>query len=284
MQRKNFSKIKNCLLTCIYIYDIIHYRKTANAAEKTPGNAGGKQEDIIMEIKKIMLNAHNTTRATVAGQPGISYRATFALALRAAWIDARQQERNAAEEWQALSGEQQAAWLIRQTWSSYNKRDARQRPDGSEAPNLFAWVDPRRIRDELQTVADDAWIIATEDVERMPEKPLALIIAGAVSKAAYNINHHERKHANALRQTEDGEQIIDITADPRAERIAPAPEYALLAKEYLAELTDGDALNAAILAAAMQGYRQQEIAAALHVAQQTVSYRLAKMRERYHGK
>ena len=260
--------------------------ETAVAAEKTPGNAGGKQEDITMEIKKIMQQAHAETRAAIAaaGMPGISYRATFALALRAAWIDARQQQRNAAEEWQALNGEQQAAWLIRQTWSSYNKRDARQRPDGSEAPNLFAWVDPRNVRDELQTVADDAWIIVTEDVQRMPEKPLALIIAGAVSKAAYNINHRERKHANALRQTEDGEQIIDITADPRAERIAPAPEDALIAKEYLAELTNGDALNAAILAAALQGYRQQEIASALHVAQQTVSYRLEKMREHYHGK
>jgi len=190
---------------------------------------------------------------------------------------------SARAEWDALDGAAQWEWLIRQTWSSYNKRDARQRPDGSEAPNLFAWVSPAHVRDDLETVAAEAWIITTQDVQRMPEKPLALIIAGAVGKAAYNINYHEHKHANAARTDKDGNTTIDTAADPRAERIAPAPEDALIGKEYIDEITAGDALNRDILASLAIGYTQTETAHRLHISQQTVSYRYNKMRDTYHS-
>lgn len=128
-------------------------------------------------LADIMRTAHALTQRSIEKNPGDSYRATFAAALRTAW---RETGRSAAEIWAIYTDAEKYAALQRMTARAYQMRDARTTKDGRPLPNLFSWIDPANIGDDLRAVAH----AALERLEDMLDPAAALVRARAALDAA----------------------------------------------------------------------------------------------------
>lgn len=247
-----------------------------------------------------MTAAHELTRATLAKYGEADYRATFGLCLRAVWAampaapaaDGKPAAAQTARaEWEAMSGEEQAAAALAMVWYEVGKHKAAAKVvDGEivDAYNPFEWVvtedNAREVVAEMFCRMDGKLARAEE---KDPARPLALILHSAAHAAAVYIDRMERRNARALRiesgTDKDGnetsrEYIIDNAA-PIAEPIAPSPENALIIRDMI-ERAAADDTDRAIIAALAAGYSQPEIARRLDMNQSSISRRIEKIRAR----
>lgn len=227
----------------------------------------------------IMTRAHELTRAAL--QPGDNYAVTFAAALRIAWEEASRP--SAADEWTAMSGEEQYNALWRMTLHCY-KRDQASGPDAegkTQRAPAFGWI---KDADDLRAVAHEAYIrvIALLDSTEDGEE-LRRILWKAVMRAARYIDRQERRNPSALRKIvdDDGEELEEIdTTSPTAERIAPDPYTAAAVLDSI-DRAAKDAKDLAIMRALAAGYSARQIGDALGMSRTAINKRIAAFRARY---
>lgn len=190
----------------------------------------------------------------------------------------------ARAEWIALDGEQQAEYLQRMTWYEYGRRDARCTKDGRRLPNVFTWIDPAHVSDDLQAVTNEAYIrVCTMlDDPRHTDKSLQRIISRAIIRAAEYISRAERRNATAAtRQTdENGNEydVIDIYAGPAAARPAD-PESAAILLDRIERAAKDDKDRAIIKLLALE-YSARQIADMLNMSHTAINKRISGIRSR----
>lgn len=187
-------------------------------------------------------------------------------------------------EWIALSGEQQADYLIRMTYFEYKRRDARRTKDGKQLPNVFTWIDPARVSDDLQAVANEAYIrVCTMlDDPRHADKSLQRIISRAIIRAAEYISRQERRNASAAtRRTDDNGNeydAIDIYAGPAAARPAD-PESAAILRDRIDRAAKDDKDRAIIRLLALE-YSARQISDMIGLSHTAINKRIAGIKSR----
>lgn len=192
--------------------------------------------------------------------------------------------KTARAEWIALSGEQQADYLIRMTYYEYKRRDARCAKDGRKLPNVFTWIDPAHVSDDLQAVANEAYIrVCTMlDDPRHADKSLQRIISRAIIRAAEYISRAERRNATAKVTVidDDGQDldVIDIYAGPAAARPAD-PESAAILRDRIDRAAKDDKDRAIIRLLALE-YSARQIADMLDMSHTAINKRVAGIRSR----
>ena len=230
--------------------------------------------------RRIMERAHKLTRNTVKAYPGTDYRATLAAALRIAW---REDGKTAREVWEAMTGAEQYATLRGVTFAEYGRREARTTPAGDPI-NLFLWVQPDRIREDLEGVISGAWIRMAALMDRADDvHGLGHYLLAAVLREARAIDRAERRNARALRYEQlDGAArayIVDHAA-PIADPIAPAPFVYAETREAL-EMYARDDIDRRIIRGLAEQYSAREMAPALGLSRQAVDKRIARIRREY---
>lgn len=229
----------------------------------------------------IMTRAHELTRAARAEYPAADYRATFAAALRIAWEEASRA--SAAEEWAAMTGDEQYNALWRMTLHCY-KRDQASGEDADgkmqRAP-VFGWI---KTEDDLRAVAHEAFIRVCALLESAEEgEELRRVLWKAVMRAARYIDRQERRNPSALRKVvdDDGEEREEIdTTSPTAEHIAPDPYTAAAILDSI-ERAAKDAKDLTIMRALAAGYSARQIGDALGMSHTAINKRIAAFRARY---
>jgi hypothetical protein len=253
-----------------------------------------------MKRNVIFAAAHAVTRAVRAEFADADYRATFAAALRECYAAAALAESISADAiaaavmsaraaWESMSGEAQYNALVAMVWHMKKRDNAACDKRGNERAPRMTWIESA---DDARACAHEAYCrmdaLLTRNAEREDgEKPLALVMAKAVMRAAQYIDRAEKRHASALRiesiTDEDGntttrEYIKD--SESIAERIAPSPfEYAALADTINAVCADD--IDRQIMRARIYGLTQTEIAELVGMSQRGVSKRIERMTARY---
>lgn len=232
----------------------------------------------------IMTRAHAMTRATLAKEPGLDYRATFAAALSVAHAE---HGMTAAEIWNSYTGEEQYTYLLRMAGYEYRIDGARTNAKTGQPLICFQWLTESRldIAEELRGIAHSAWIAVTEYLERNPETETALgrIVSREICKAAVKVNRAEHRNARAIRNTTDPEtgeerSVIDTKAGAEAARIE-SPETAACVTDLI-DRACKDAADRLVIADRIAGYTQTETAAILNIGQRAVAKRLDGIRDR----
>lgn len=229
----------------------------------------------------IMSAAHEMTRKIRKQYPAADYRVTFAAALRIAW---KETGKSAREIWTAYSGAEQAEYLQRMTAFEYKRRDARCTKDGKRLPNVFTWIDPAHIADDLQAVTNEAYIrvCAMLDDPRHEDKSLQRIISRAIIRAAEYISRAERRNATAkvTMIDDDGQELdaIDIYASVSAARPAD-PDSAAILRDRIDRAAKDDKDRAIIRLLALE-YSARQIADMLNMSHTAINKQISGIRSR----
>ena len=270
-------KIRSCVNIIIMLLYICKYEGDA------PRIIRANERNETMK-KSIFRRAHAMTRDTIRAYPDADYRATFGAALRLAW---KEQDMTPAKIWESWTEEEQTVTLWKNTLAEYRRRDARTTRDGKPLPNLFTWIDPAHVADDLRGVMAESWIRMDQYMQREDAndgtRTIGYFLRASIHTAAQYIGRMERRNARALRAKtdEDGnttEYIIDNAA-PIADPIATDPERWTITRDTIDRAANDDT-DRAIIALTARGYVSREIARYLKIDHTTVTRRLEKIRAR----
>ena len=227
---------------------------------------------------ELFNKAHEATKKTLFAYPGADYRITFAAALKNAYQD---ETFSAFEIWNNYTDAEKVKALRGMTGYEYNIRDARSMViNGKIIPltNVFSWVtDAAR---DLDIVANEACIYVLQFFDTRPEWTLERILSRAVHQAAKFLNDNERRNPRALKRDKDGNDYIDIDAEPIAEPIAENPEKAAIFNDLLNRAARDD-MDAYIIKAKAAGLATRDIAERLNVSHTAIVKRINKLYERF---
>lgn len=236
------------------------------------------------ELSDIMTRAHAMTRATLAKETALDYRATFAAALSVAHAE---HGKTAAEIWTGYTGDEQYTYLLKMAGYEYRMDGVRTNAKTGQPLLVFDWLRDSglNVAEELRGVVHSAWIGVTDFFQQNPDTDRALgrIVSREITKAAARINRAEHRNARAIRTTTDPEtgeerSVIDTKAGAEAARM-DSPETAAV----IADLIDRackDETDRLIIADRIGGYTQSDTAALLDIGQRAVSKRLDGIRDR----
>lgn len=234
--------------------------------------------------KSIFKRAHAMTRDTIRAYPDADYRATFGAALRLAW---KEQDMTPAEIWESWTEQEQTITLWKNTLAEYRRRDARTTRDGRPLPNLFTWIDPAHVADDLRGIMAESWIRMDQYMQREDAndgtRSIGYFIRAAVHTAAQAIGRAEKRNARALRATTDDNgnttgYIIDNAA-PIADPIATDPERAAIVSDMI-ERAAHDETDRKIIKARAIGLKDIETARLLGISAPAITQRMDKARRR----
>ena len=246
-------------------------------------------------LKNLMKNAHETTRAICAAYPDADYHVTFAAALRDAWAEPE----TAAEAWAALDGQQQIDALRRMTRYAMQRDQAETDSRGhcrTGIPeidrharfqrNRFAWV---QGPDDVDAICNGAWCRMHDyltDPRRAGDSLRKLEYIAVVTEAQA-ISRNERRHASALRIDaptvgDDGSETrrewIDLQASALADRAAD-PYTRAVTLDRIDHAAADDIDRQIIRLLAMQ-YSARDIGDILGKSHTAINKRIAKIRQR----
>ena len=228
----------------------------------------------------IFSAAHAMTRRTI--KPGDSYAVTFAAALKIAYAE---YGKSAAELWTSYSDDEKYNALKAMAGYEYQRRDSRSMiRNGQLVPlaNVFTWVNPANVADDLTSVAHQAYIKVIDYLadERRADWTLSRILSRAVIIAAQKISRAERRNPSALRHDNEGREFIDTQDQATAEPIAPDPYIAAAVLDSI-ERAAKDDKDRLIMKALAYGYTARQIAAALGMSHTAINKRIAGIKARY---
>ena len=181
---------------------------------------------------------------------------------------------NARTAWAALSPEDQYK-ALRKIASTVPKRCDRHGWD------YAGWMGQRETwEDSLELVAGGAYLDLDEALTKAGDKSLTFALVCAAMSAARKLDSLYRPHSKARTGStvpvtvEELEGMISTTAE--------SPEEVTAAQDTAARMCRDD-LDREIVAHALRGETQEQIAQAVGKDQGTVSRRLQKMRTRFDG-
>jgi hypothetical protein len=181
---------------------------------------------------------------------------------------------NARTAWAALSPDEQYSALRRVAATVPRRCDRHGWHNAEWMGQTETW------EDSLDLIAGEGWTHMEHALDKAGDKPLTFALVIAAMTATRKLNEFYRPHARSRAGSPESLPVEDMGRLVRS--YAGSPED-LAAAQDAADRMCQDEMDRRIVAHALRGDNQEEIAQVVGVDQGTVSRRLRKMRARYDG-
>ena len=177
-------------------------------------------------------------------------------------------------EWQSMSPETQLEALRKMAATVPRRCDKHGWHNAEWMGTAESW------EDSLDLVAGEGWLHMERTFDKVGDQSLTFALVVAAMTATRKLYEFYRPHNHSRAGSPEALPVEDL--DRLFKTYAESPED-LAAAQDAADRMCQDETDRRIVAHALRGERQEEIARAMGVDQATVSRRLRKMRTRYDG-